>query len=367
MQTGQTTKTQAEKAQTGKRGIRIRRLAAVAVVAAVGLTAACSRAEQSKGGANNTGPLAGEGINGNALPVAPTEPPKPCGPEATSATWPGGTLPGPKDPVPAGGTLEKIRNRGFLIAGIDLNTYLFGYDPQHTNQPRGFDVDIAKAMARAVFGEDGHIQFRVVTLADPKTGEFAQLSSGAVDLVVRTTTITCARMQGPNRMSFSNPYYTAEQKLLMPLGPDGQPQSTALADLKGKGKKVCATKNSTAIDTIKQQAGADAAYEAANALDCLALLQQDQVDAVFTDDALLRGMAAQDPHVAITTAPPVQKQPYGIATAYDAAKPNDLTPFVNTALANLIADKNGWGALYAHDLQTPPTGLPEIPAQYPLG
>jgi hypothetical protein len=72
MQTGQTTKTQAEKAQTGKRGIRIRRLAAVAVVAAVGLTAACSRAEQSKGGSMNTGPLAGEGINNNALPVAPT-------------------------------------------------------------------------------------------------------------------------------------------------------------------------------------------------------------------------------------------------------------------------------------------------------
>ncbi|NUR62312.1 MAG: glutamate ABC transporter substrate-binding protein, partial [Catenulispora sp.] len=349
-------------------GHRIRRWGVAAVVAAVGLTAACSESKEGlKGGTN---PLSGEGINNNALPTAPTAPPTPCGPEATSATWPGGTLPGPKDPVPAGGTLEKIRNRGFLTAGIDLNTYLFGYDPHHTNQPQGFDVDIAKAMARAIFGEDGHIQFRVVTLADQKTGEAAQLRTGSVDLVVRTTTITCARMQGDNRMSFSNPYYTAEQKLLMPLGADGQPQSTALADLKGKGKKVCATKNSTAIDTIKKQAGDDAAYEAANALDCLALLQQDQVDAVFTDDALLRGMAAQDPHVAITTAPPVQRQPYGIATAYDAGKPNDLTPFVNTALANLIADTNGpngWKTLYAHDLQTPPAGLPEIPGQYPLG
>lgn len=367
MQTGQTEKAEkAEKADTVERGSRIRSWAAVAVVAAVGLTAACSESKEGKG---PSVPFAGEGINNNALPNAPTASPQPCGPQATSATWPGGSLPGPKDPVPAGGTLEKIRNRGFLIAGIDLNTYLFGYDPHHTNQPQGFDVDIAKAMARAIFGEDGHIQFRVVTLADPKTGEYAQLAAGNVDLVVRTTTITCARMQGNQRMSFSNPYYTAEQKLLMPLGPDGQPQSTALADLKGKGKKVCATKNSTAIDTIRQQAGDDAVYEAANALDCLALLQEDQVDAVFTDDALLRGMAAQDPHVALTTAPPVQRQPYGIATAYDAAKPNDLTPFVNTALANLIADngKNGWKSLYASDLQTQPTGLPEIPSQYPLG
>ncbi|GAA2058951.1 hypothetical protein GCM10009839_81300 [Catenulispora yoronensis] len=344
---------------------RIRAWSTAALVAAVGFTAACSSSKE--GIASPNVPRAGEGIGNNGLPGAPTTPPKPCGPEATADHLPGDKLPGPQDQDPAGGTLSKIRARGFLIAGIDLNTYLFGYDPHHTNQPQGFDIDIAKAMARAVFGEDGHVQFRVVTLADPATGEWKQLQDGNVDLVVRTTTITCARMQGDRRMNFSNPYYTAEQKLLMPLGDDGKPQATALTGL--KGKKVCATKNSTAIETIKAQAGADAAYPVPNSLDCLALLQQDQVDAIFTDDALLRGMAAQDPHVALTTAPPVQKQPYGIVTKYDPAKPNDLTPFVNSALANLIADAgpSGWAQLYANDLQTKPSGPPEIPDHYPLG
>jgi polar amino acid transport system substrate-binding protein len=349
----------------GKRHIRIRTWGIAAVVAAVGVTAACSA---SKSGSAT--PLSGQGIGNDGVPSASSaQPPKPCGPEATAASWQG-PLPGPNDPVPAGGTLDKIRKRGFLIAGIDLNTELFGYDPHHTNNPQGFDVDIARQMARYIFGSDGHIQFRVVTLGDPQTGEYAQLHSGSVDLVVQTTTITCARMQGRTPMSFSNPYYTAGQKLLMPLGDDGKPQSASLASLKGTGKKVCATAHSTAVDTITKKAGKEALVAVPNALDCLVALQQDQVDAVFTDDALLRGMMSQDPHVAITTAPSEEDQPYGIVTNHaDANTPNDLTPFVNTALADVIQDPgpNGWRSLFANDLGSQPASLPGIPEHYPLG
>jgi len=111
------------------------------------------------------------------------------------------------------------------------------------------------------------------------------------------------------------------------------------------------------------------AFPVSNALDCLADLQQDEVGAVFTDDALLRGMASQDPHVAMTTAPAEAKQPYGIVTNYDAKTPNDLTPYVNAALAAMIQDTgpNGWRSLFANDLGSHPTSVPEIPAQYPLG
>ena len=347
--------------------IRTRIWGAVALVAAVGLTAACSAAENKGASSGAIEPRAGQGIGPGALPNAPKAPPTKCGPEATSAAW-NGSLPGPNDPVTPGGTLDKIRKRGFLIAGIDLNTELFGYDPQHDNNPQGFDVDIARAMARAIFGSDGHIQFRVVTLADPKTGEYAQLHSGNVDLVVQTTTITCARMEGAERMNFSNPYYTAELKLLMARGDDGKPRSTSLAQLKGTDTKVCATLNSTPVAEIKKTLGDAAAFQVPNALDCLADLQQDEVGAVYTDDALLRGMESQDPHVAITTAPAGESQPYGIVTNYTSPA-NDLTPFVNTALANLIQDTgpNGWRSLFATDLHSQPASLPEIPAQYPLG
>jgi polar amino acid transport system substrate-binding protein len=355
-----------------RRHIRMRAWAAVAVVAAVGLTAACGADNKGASG-SAIEPRAGQGIGAGALPNTPKTPPTPCGPETTAAVL-NGPLPGPNDPVQPGGTLDKIRKRGFLIAGIDLNTELFGYDPQHNNNPQGFDVDIARAMARAIFGSDGHIQFRVVTLGDPKTGEYAQLHAGNVDLVVQTTTITCARMQGPERMSFSNPYYTAELRLLMPLGDDGKAQNMSLADLKGKidqnGKpmQVCATLNSTPVAEIKKTLGDASVFQVANALDCLADLQQGEVDAVYTDDALLRGMESQDPHVAMTTAPAGESQPYGIVTNY-TSPPNDLTPFVNTALASMIQDTgpNGWHTLFATDLHSQPTSPPKIPAKYPLG
>ncbi|WP_370353571.1 glutamate ABC transporter substrate-binding protein [Catenulispora sp. EB89] len=356
----------------GKQHIRVRTWAAAAVVAAVGLTAACGAENKSSAGGVMV-PRAGQGIGPGGVPSGAPFTPKQCGPEATAAT--ANPLPGPKDPVTPGGTLDKIRKRGFLIAGIDLNTELFGYDPQHDNNPQGFDVDIARAMARAIFGSDGHIQFRVVTLGDPKTGEYAQLHAGNVDLVVQTTTITCARMQSPTPLNFSNPYYTAELKLLMPLGDDGKPQSASLASLKGvktadgSQVKVCATLNSTSAAEILQVLGKAGTFTAANALDCLADLQQGLVGAVYTDDALLRGMESQDPHVKMTTAPPEEEQPYGIVTNHPASGTNDLTPFVNAALANLIQDTGptGWRSLFANDLGSPPTSLPQIPQHYPLG
>ncbi|MBS2552309.1 glutamate ABC transporter substrate-binding protein [Catenulispora sp. NL8] len=348
----------------GRRHRGLRTGGVAVVVAAVALSAACS----SPGGASKAVmPRPGQDVAPGGLPNAPKAPPTPCGPSATAAAL--NALPGPNDPVAPGGTLDKIRKRGFLIAGIDVNTELFGYDPQHNNNPQGFDVDMAKAVARAIFGADGHIQFRVVTLADPTTGEFAQLHAGNIDLAVETTTITCARMEGANRMNFSNPYYTAQLRLLMPLGDDGNPQKTSLAQLKGTGTKVCATLNSTPVDIIKKTLGDSAAVQVPNALDCLADLQQDQVGAIYTDDALLRGMASQDPHVAMTTAPGGQDQPYGIATNFDPKTPNDLTPFVNTVLANMIQDPgpNGWRSLFAKDLGSQPGSLPVIPPAYPLG
>jgi polar amino acid transport system substrate-binding protein len=346
----------------------IRSLGLLGAVALIGTTAACG---SSKGAPSSAAkPAPGEGIGPGGVPSGGANAPaQPCHSDATAAAWQGG-LPAPGGAMPSGSTMAKIQQRGFLVAGIDMSTWLFGYDPNHTNVPQGFDVDIAKEIAKAIFGDadPDHIKFQVVTLADPATGEVAQLDAGNVDVVVRTTTITCARLQN---VRFSNPYYTAQQKLLMPIGADGQPQKLGLADM--KGKKVCATLNSTALGTIGKVAGPAAEYPAANALDCLAYLQQGKVDGVFTDDAILRGMEAQDPKVKITTAAAsaADNQPYGIVTAKNP-KTADFTQFVNSVLANIMTPQGGqptsqWATLFANDLHTVPAGTPEIPADYPLG
>ena len=89
------------------------------------------------------------------------------------------------------------------------------------------------------------------------------------------------------------------------------------------------------------------------------------MDAVSTDDALLRGMVAQDSKVQIV-GDSLQPQPYGIVTALKAT---DFAAFVNSVLANIEADGT-WGAVYKADLlggQGTAPSPPAVPASYPLG
>ena len=61
------------------------------------------------------------------------------------------------------------------------------------------------------------------------------------------------------------------------------------------GKKVCAATGSTNITAIAAADVKPIPVAATDALDCMVLLQQGQIDAVSTDDAILAGFAAQDP------------------------------------------------------------------------
>ncbi len=63
--------------------------------------------------------------------------------------------------------------------------------------------------------------------------------------------------------------------------------------------------------------------------DCLVLLQQDQVAAISTDDAILYGLAAQDPFTKVV-GPNLEDEPYGLAMS----KQNpDFVRFVNAVIA----------------------------------
>lgn len=77
-------------------------------------------------------------------------------------------------------TLETVRQRGFLICGATAALPGFA---QQDGQGRwsGFDVDLCRAVAAAVFGDADKIEFR------PLRGEarFAPLQLGAVDVLTR--------------------------------------------------------------------------------------------------------------------------------------------------------------------------------------
>jgi general L-amino acid transport system substrate-binding protein len=85
-------------------------------------------------------------------------------------------------------TLEAVKARGELICGS--NTGLTGFGaPDASGNWAGFDVDLCRAIAAAVFGDPTKVKFV------PTTGEtrFTALQSGEVDLLVRNSTWTASR------------------------------------------------------------------------------------------------------------------------------------------------------------------------------
>lgn len=87
-----------------------------------------------------------------------------------------------------GAMLQKVKDRGKLIAGVNGKLPGFGYlesDGTYT----GFDVDIARAIAAAVFGDPNKIEFRPLSAQE----RFTAVQTGEVDVLIRNTTWTSSR------------------------------------------------------------------------------------------------------------------------------------------------------------------------------
>ncbi|MFZ3583010.1 amino acid ABC transporter substrate-binding protein [Loktanella sp. DJP18] len=85
-------------------------------------------------------------------------------------------------------TLDEVKARGHLNCGV--TTGLAGFAAPDANGVwEGFDVDVCRAVAAAIFGDKNAVEFV------PTTGEtrFTALSSGEIDLLARNTTWTFSR------------------------------------------------------------------------------------------------------------------------------------------------------------------------------
>lgn len=244
-----------------------------------------------------------------------------------------GPLPEP-GAMPAGSTMAAIAERGRLIVGVDQNQYLFGYRNPFTGQLEGFDIDIARQLARAIFGDPDRIQFRVVAGSERE----AVLQSGDVDVVVRTYSINCERK---SKVAFSTVYFYADQKILVRR--DSEIRSAA--DL--SGKRACAVSGTTSAAKLYGLDPRPTVLGAPTWTDCLVMLQQGQIDAIGTDGVVLAGLAAQDPNV-VVVGPNISVEPYGVGVKKENV---DLVRFVNGVLERM-RDNGTWEALYNAHLRS---------------
>ena len=86
------------------------------------------------------------------------------------------------------GTLDDVKKKGYLDCGV--STGLIGFAaPDDKGEWAGFDIDMCRAVAVAVFGDKSKVKFT------PTTGKsrFPTLASGEVDMLARNTTWTFSR------------------------------------------------------------------------------------------------------------------------------------------------------------------------------
>ena len=115
-----------------------------------------------------------------------------------------------KGAAAAGNTLETVKARGILIAGV--NGGVFGFSmPDDKGVWKGLDVDTARAIAAAVFGDADKVEYKALTAVQ----RLPALQSKEIDVLCRNTTQTLTR-ETVNGLNFTQVNFYDGQGFLVP-------------------------------------------------------------------------------------------------------------------------------------------------------
>jgi glutamate transport system substrate-binding protein len=233
--------------------------------------------------------------------------------------------------VPGSATFASIKSKGGLTIGVKDDQPGLGQKDPTTGKYSGFDIEIAKLVAANLGYDESKITYKTV---DSGARE-AAIGNGDVDYYVGTYTISDSRKQ---LVSFAGPYFQAGQDLLVRADDNSITGPDTL-----KGKKVCSITGSTPIQRVREQGLTEPQniVEFQKYSECVAKLATKDVDAVTTDDAILKGYAAQDKSFRVV-GKPFSQEPYGIGLKKDdSALRNKIDDILQTAL-----DDGTWQKIY---------------------
>ncbi|MFF4607445.1 glutamate ABC transporter substrate-binding protein [Streptomyces sp. NPDC001339] len=221
--------------------------------------------------------------------------------------------------------LKKAQKAKKIVVGVKADQPFLGFKDPATGTYSGFDIEIAKMIAADLGFSEKQIDFQTV---DSNVRE-TKISHGGVDFYVGTYTINDERKK---QVGFAGPYYTAGADLLVRkedkaiTGPDAV-----------KGKKVCSIVGSTPLQEIKKDKYGAETTEMGKYSECVKNLLDGSVDAVTTDDAILKGYAAQRPEKLRVVGRPFTKEPYGVGMNKDDKA---LREAITKALENHIKNSD---------------------------
>ena len=232
---------------------------------------------------------------------------------------------------PEGSTMAELAAAGEVTIGTKFDQPGFGLLNPGTNEPEGFDVEVAKIIADELgIAEDG---ISWVETVSANREPFIQ--EGRVDYVVATYTINDDRKEV---IDFAGPYYQAGQDIMVaagnPLGIAGPDDFT--------GTTTCSVEGSTPAEYVRTNYP-DAEITLFDVYSkCSEALKNGQVDSVTTDNVILLGIIAQDPESFELVDNPFTEEPYGIGVTKGD---DDFRSFINDVLEEAYEDGR-WAAAW---------------------
>ncbi|MGE0688648.1 MAG: glutamate ABC transporter substrate-binding protein, partial [Dehalococcoidia bacterium] len=229
----------------------------------------------------------------------------------------------------AGSTMAQIVQRGRMTVGVKYDVPLFGLLDPVSRKVDGFDVAIAKEIAKELGLKEDQIDFVEAISAN----RIPYLQEDKADIVISTMTINAQRKE---QIEFSRPYYLAGQSILVKNETNN---INGVNDL--NGKKVCSAQGSTSENNIKEKAPQAELLSLQTYSACVSAMKDGRVDAVSTDDIILAGFAASDKSLKLVGGQ-FTTELYGIGIKKGKT---DMAQFVTDVLNKMLADGR-WEKLY---------------------
>ncbi len=220
----------------------------------------------------------------------------------------------------AAGTLDDVKKRGKLIAGVKTDFPPFGY-VDSAGKNLGFDVDVAHRFAKALFDDENKVELVAVTSGN----RIPFLQSGKIDIIIATVTVTEERRQV---VEFSDPYFLSGSLLLVPRASPIK----GVEDL--AGKTVAVIQGAIQDKDIEQLAPKANRVKFGKVSEAVLAVKGGRADAFAQDDILILTLAKENSDMKAVGKPFIPR-PYGIAV-----RKGDLTfiKWVNDQLAKMKRD-----------------------------
>lgn len=216
------------------------------------------------------------------------------------------------------GTLQDVKARGKLLAGVKTDFPPFGFvDEKGVN--KGFDVDIAKALAKELFGKEEAVEFVGVTSGN----RIAFLTTNKIDIILASMTITEERKKV---IDYSIPYFMSGHLILV----HKDSKIEKYQDL--AGKKVSTTQGSTGDIVVGELVPTAQRVKFQHNSEAIQALKDRRVEAFVQDDVLLLDLQKRNPELKIVGWPPFRPAPYGLGVRKGD---KEWLEFVNATLTKM--------------------------------